>query len=52
MNAAEVLTVLARKGVPVAYAHLALVKTGLTVMGFGISEALNPSSSRNCGKLG
>ncbi|MGA3094977.1 MAG: hypothetical protein ABSF25_00865 [Bryobacteraceae bacterium] len=40
MNAAEVLTVLARKGVPVAYAHLALVKTGLTVMGFGISEAL------------
>ena len=40
VNAAEVLAVLARKGVPVAEAHLALVKTGLTVMGFGVSEAL------------
>ena len=40
VNAAEVLAVLARKGVPVADAQLALVKTGLTVVGFGIGEAL------------
>ena len=40
VNAAEVLAVLARKGVPVAEAHLALVKTGLTGMGFGVSEVL------------
>ncbi len=40
VNAAEVLAVLARKGMPVADAHLALVKTGLTVVGFGMGEAL------------
>jgi len=40
VNAAEVLAVLVRKGMPVVDAHLAMAKTGLTVVGFGIDEAL------------
>jgi ribonuclease VapC len=39
VNAAEVMAVLVRKGMPVPDAHRALVLTGLTLTNFGTAEA-------------
>jgi PIN domain nuclease of toxin-antitoxin system len=40
VNAAEVMTVLVRNKMPASYARVALVNTGLTILDFGLEQAV------------